>query len=136
MAAREFAEIWGEQMHAARHLRVLAAVLALVIVNLANGARAAGVGAPRPPHMGDAAIQIRIGDSLMTLPQHSADQHLDSALPHNIRPSGVARFSSDAGGGRRPSRSMRRNERLCGSPLPWNIYLLTAILFDFMRFLG
>ena len=23
MAAREFAEIWGEQMHAARHLRVV-----------------------------------------------------------------------------------------------------------------
>ena len=35
MAAREFAEIWGEQMHAARHLRVLTAVLGLVIVVLA-----------------------------------------------------------------------------------------------------
>ena len=35
MAGREFAEIWGEQMHAARHLRVVTAVLALVLVILA-----------------------------------------------------------------------------------------------------
>ena len=34
MAAREFAEIWGEHMHAARHLRVLTGALALVLVLL------------------------------------------------------------------------------------------------------
>ena len=34
MAAREFAEIWGEQMHAARHLRVLTGALALGLVLL------------------------------------------------------------------------------------------------------
>jgi type IV secretory pathway TrbF-like protein len=34
MAAREFAEIWGEQMHAARHLRVVTGVLAAVILLL------------------------------------------------------------------------------------------------------
>ena len=32
MAAREFAEIWGEHMHAARHLRVITGALALVLV--------------------------------------------------------------------------------------------------------
>ena len=32
MAVREFAEIWGEQMHAARHLRVVTGVLSLVIL--------------------------------------------------------------------------------------------------------
>ncbi|MCY4661968.1 MAG: hypothetical protein OXF93_19495 [Acidobacteria bacterium] len=31
MAAREFAEIWGEQMHAARQLRVVTGALALVV---------------------------------------------------------------------------------------------------------
>ena len=35
MAAREFAEIWGEQMHAARHLRVVTGTLSLVILVLA-----------------------------------------------------------------------------------------------------
>ena len=35
MAAREFAEIWGEQMHAARHLRVVTGALALVVLVLA-----------------------------------------------------------------------------------------------------
>ena len=34
MAAREFAEIWGEQMHAARHLRAVTGVLALVVLVL------------------------------------------------------------------------------------------------------
>ena len=34
MAAREFAEIWGEQMHAARHLRVVTGALSLVILIL------------------------------------------------------------------------------------------------------
>ena len=34
MAAREFAEIWGEHMHAARHLRILTGALALVVVLL------------------------------------------------------------------------------------------------------
>ena len=32
MAVREFAEIWGEQMHAARHLRVVTGALSLVIL--------------------------------------------------------------------------------------------------------
>ena len=35
MAGREFAEIWGEQMHAARHLRIVTGVLALVLVIMA-----------------------------------------------------------------------------------------------------
>ena len=35
MAAREFAEIWGEQMHAARHLRVVTGALSVVILVLA-----------------------------------------------------------------------------------------------------
>ena len=34
MAAREFTEIWGEQMHAARHLRMLTGTLAVVLVLL------------------------------------------------------------------------------------------------------
>ena len=34
MAAREFVEIWGEHMHAARHLRMLTGALALVVVLL------------------------------------------------------------------------------------------------------
>ena len=34
MAAREFAEIWGEQMHAARHLRVVTGALAVAVVLL------------------------------------------------------------------------------------------------------
>ena len=32
MTAREFAEIWGQQMHAARHLRVVTGALSLVIL--------------------------------------------------------------------------------------------------------
>ena len=35
MAAREFAEIWGEQMHAARHLRVVVVALGGVVLILA-----------------------------------------------------------------------------------------------------
>ena len=35
MAAREFTEIWGEQMHAARHLRVVTGALAVVVLVLA-----------------------------------------------------------------------------------------------------
>ena len=35
MAAREFAQIWGEQMHAARHLRVVTGALSFVILLLA-----------------------------------------------------------------------------------------------------
>ena len=38
MAAREFAEIWGEQMHAARHLRVVTGALSLVILVAPAGA--------------------------------------------------------------------------------------------------
>ena len=34
MAAKEFAEIWGEQMHAARHLRILTGALTLVLLVL------------------------------------------------------------------------------------------------------
>ena len=34
MAAREFAEIWGEQMHAARHLRILTGALSAAVVIL------------------------------------------------------------------------------------------------------
>ena len=34
MAAWEFAEIWGAQMHAMRHLRVVTGVLSLVILVL------------------------------------------------------------------------------------------------------
>ena len=34
MAAKEFAEIWGEQMHAARHLRVLTGALGVALVLL------------------------------------------------------------------------------------------------------
>ena len=34
MAAREFTEIWGEQLHAARHLRVITGVLAVGLVLL------------------------------------------------------------------------------------------------------
>ena len=34
MAAREFAEIWGEQMHAARHLRILTGALGAAVVLL------------------------------------------------------------------------------------------------------
>ena len=34
MAAREFAEIWGEHMHAARHLRIITGALALMLVLL------------------------------------------------------------------------------------------------------
>ena len=34
MAAREFAEIWGEQLHASRHLRLLTGALALVVLLL------------------------------------------------------------------------------------------------------
>ena len=34
MAAREFAEIWGEQMHAARHLRMLTGALGAAVVLL------------------------------------------------------------------------------------------------------
>ena len=45
MAAREFAEIWGEHMHAARHLRVITGALALVLMLPGRGAGAAGVGA-------------------------------------------------------------------------------------------
>ena len=49
MAAREFAEIWGEQMHAARHLRVVTAVLAAAIVVLAVAlARLAWAPQPKP----------------------------------------------------------------------------------------
>ena len=35
MAAREFTEIWGEQLHAARHLRVVTGLLAVVVLVLA-----------------------------------------------------------------------------------------------------
>ena len=49
MAGREFAEIWGEQMHAARHLRIVTGVLALVIVILAVALmRLAWAPQPRP----------------------------------------------------------------------------------------
>ena len=34
MAAREFTEIWGEQMHASRHLRIMTGVLCVVLVLL------------------------------------------------------------------------------------------------------
>ena len=49
MAGREFAEIWGEQMHAARHLRIVSGVLALVLVILAVAlVRLAGAPQPKP----------------------------------------------------------------------------------------
>ena len=49
MASREFAEIWGEQMHAARHLRIVSGVLALVVVVLAVAlVRLAGAPQPKP----------------------------------------------------------------------------------------
>ena len=49
MAGREFAEIWGEQMHAARHLRIVSGVLALVLVILAIAlVRLAGAPQPKP----------------------------------------------------------------------------------------
>ena len=49
MAAREFAEIWGEQMHAARHLRVVTGALAVVIVLLAVAlVRVAWAPPPKP----------------------------------------------------------------------------------------
>ncbi len=49
MAGREFAEIWGEQMHAARHLRIVSGVLALIVVILAIAlVRVAGAPQPKP----------------------------------------------------------------------------------------
>jgi len=49
MAAREFAEIWGEQMHAARHLRIVTGALSLVVVFLAVAlVRLAGAPQPKP----------------------------------------------------------------------------------------
>jgi type IV secretory pathway TrbF-like protein len=49
MAAREFAEIWGEQMHAARHLRIVTGALLLVVVVLAVAlVRQAGAPQPKP----------------------------------------------------------------------------------------
>ena len=45
MAAREFTEIWGEQMHAARHLRMLTGALALGLVVLV---RVAWAPPPKP----------------------------------------------------------------------------------------
>ena len=49
MPTKEFAEIWGEQMHAARHLRVVTGVLCLVVVILAIAvARLAWAPPPRP----------------------------------------------------------------------------------------
>ena len=49
MAGREFAEIWGEQMHAARHLRIVSGVLALVVVALSIAlVRQAGAPQPKP----------------------------------------------------------------------------------------
>ena len=49
MAGREFAEIWGEQMHAARHLRIVSGVLALIVVVLSIAlVRLAGAPQPKP----------------------------------------------------------------------------------------
>ena len=49
MAAREFAAIWGEQMHAARHLRIVTGALLLVVVVLAVAlVRLAGAPQPKP----------------------------------------------------------------------------------------
>ena len=49
MAGREFAEIWGEQMHAARHLRIVSTVLVLVLVVMAVALmRLAWAPQPRP----------------------------------------------------------------------------------------
>ena len=50
MAAREFAEIWGEQMHPARYLRVVTGALSLVILVLAVAlVRLAWAPQPKPP---------------------------------------------------------------------------------------
>ncbi len=49
IAAREFAEIWGEQMHAARHLRLVTGALALVILVMAAAlVRLAWAPQPKP----------------------------------------------------------------------------------------
>ena len=49
MAAREFAEIWGEQMHAVRHLRIVTGALSLVVLVLAIAlVRLAGTPQPKP----------------------------------------------------------------------------------------
>ena len=49
MAGREFAEIWGEQMHAARHLRIVTGVLCLLVLVLAFAlVRLAGAPQPKP----------------------------------------------------------------------------------------
>jgi type IV secretory pathway TrbF-like protein len=47
MAAREFAEIWGEQMHAARHLRIVTGALVLLVLVL-GVALVLVAGAPQP----------------------------------------------------------------------------------------
>ena len=49
MAGREFAEIWGEQMHAARHLRIITGALALLVLVLGVAlVRLAWAPPPRP----------------------------------------------------------------------------------------
>ena len=49
MAAKEFAEIWGEQMHAARHLRIVVGALAILALVLAVAVvRLAWAPQPRP----------------------------------------------------------------------------------------